>query len=231
MPRRARMYVPGLPYHVVQRGNNREACFFAIDDYQYYLTLLTDLLPKYGVALHAFVLMTNHVHFLMTPYESDSISRLSKVVGSRYAQYINRTYKRSGTLWEGRHKSSAVDTELYLLKCYRYIELNPVAAMMVSRPDEYRWSSFDVNAWGGASAIITPHEEYRKLGACNAERQEAYRQLFRTCLAEEDVQSIRKSAHYCQPLGSDRFRLQIETKSGVKLGQLGRGRPKGLVKK
>lgn len=226
MPRRARMYVPNMPYHVVQRGNNREACFFAIEDYQYYLELLAQLLPKYGAQLHSYVLMTNHIHLLITPLEIDSISRLTQVLGSRYAHYINKTYKRTGTLWEGRHKSSAVDSEKYLLKCYRYIELNPVTANMVVRPEEYRWSSYGVNAWGDDPKIVTFHDEYLRLGSEVSERCRAYRELFRTHLSEEDLHLIRKSNHYCHPLGDNRFVEQIALKSGLPVGRMGRGRPR-----
>ena len=124
MPRRRRMYVAGMPYHVVQRGNNREACFYSVEDYQFYLEVLGELLERYGVQLHAYVLMTNHVHFLMTPLEVDGISNVTKVLGSRYARYMNRSYRRTGTLWEGRH--------------YRHIEMNPVAASMVERQSRKR---------------------------------------------------------------------------------------------
>lgn len=137
MPRRPRMYLPGLPYHLVQRGNNRKACFFDSADREHYLDLLSQTSQLYGVAIHAYVLMTNRIHLLLTPEQSESISRLTRVVGSRYAQYVNKKYSRTGTLWEGRHKSSPVDTQTYLLKCYRYIELNPVRARMVDKPDEY----------------------------------------------------------------------------------------------
>ena len=147
MPGRARVYIPGFTYHIVQRGNNREACFFDKEGYMFYLDCLRQAMSRYGVKLHAYCLMTNHVHLLMTPEHSDSISRTMKVVCSRYAQFVNKQYNRSGTLWEGRHKASAVDSEQNLLKCYRYIELNPVTASMVDRPEEYPWSSHHYNAW------------------------------------------------------------------------------------
>ena len=226
MPRRSRMYLSGLPYHIVQRGNNREACFFAPEDYEYYLQLLSEALNRYSVNLHAYVLMTNHVHFLATPSDETGISNVMKVVGSRYAQYINKTYQRTGTMWEGRHKSSVVDTDNYLLKCYRYIELNPVTALMVERPEEYVWSSYNINAYGENSDLIFPHDEYLKLGNSNTERCFYYRELFSLTLSEHDLHEVRKSAHYCQPLGSDRFREQIEVKSGKKLGHMKRGRPR-----
>lgn len=226
MPRRARMYLSDYPFHLVQRGNNRNACFFTVGDYQFYLELLAQLLPKYGVALHAYVLMTNHVHLLLTPHTDDGISRLTRVLGSRYAQYINKKYRRTGTLWEGRHKACLIDTHNYLLKCYRYIELNPVAANMVERPDEYRWSSYGVNALGDRSDIVTPHAEFLHLGKARESRCLMYRSLFGTPLNASDRRAIRQATHYCQPLGSVRFRASIEARLGCSLGRMGRGRPR-----
>ena len=235
MPRRARSYLPGLPYHVVQRGNNREACFIEAENYQFYLELWQQVSSRYGARVHAYCLMTNHIHILATPDKVDSISNTMKVVGSRYAQYINLKYKRTGTLWEGRHRSSLVQTEKYLLICSRYIELNPVRAGMVHRPEEYRWSSYGVNGWGDRS-WLTPHEEYLRLGATTDERTYTYRELFRYQLSEEDLHLMRKAAHYCQPIGDSHFCVQIEEKYGIKTGQMKRGRPRksgleGLVKK
>ena len=185
MPRRARVYIPGLPYHIVQRGNNREACFIEPENTLFYLELWQELSQRYGVMVHAYCLMTNHIHFLVTPEAEESISTTMKVVGSRYAQYINLKYKRTGTLWEGRHRSSMVQTEKYLLTCYRYIELNPVRAEMVKRPEEYKWSSYGVNAWGDKSWLM-PHEEYLALGKIVEERCYAYRDLFKVQLSEEN---------------------------------------------
>jgi putative transposase len=224
MPRRARMYLQGLPYHVVQRGNNREACFVEPENYQFYIELWQALSARYGVVVHAYCLMTNHVHFLATPGNDTAVSGTMKVVGSRYAQYINKRYRRTGSLWEGRHRASLVQSERYLLTCMRYIELNPVRAEMVSRPEEYRWSSYGVNAWGGLS-WLTPHPGYCRLGQSPVERGLAYRELFKTQLRQEDLNFIRKATHYCQPVGEDRFRKQIEQQYGIKLGQMDRGRP------
>jgi len=225
MPRRARMYIAGIPYHVVQRGNNREACFLELEDYRFYLGLWQELSLRYGVSVHACCLMTNHVHFLATPEHPTSISTTMKVVGSRYAQYINHSYRRTGTLWEGRHRASMVQSERYLLTCHRYIELNPVRAGMVTRPDEYKWSSYCANAWGD-SGWLTSHREYMRLGKNTDERCQAYRDLFTGCVCDQDLHLIRKAAHYCQPVGDDRFRLQIEEKYGLRLGYMKRGRPK-----
>ena len=225
MPRRARMYLAGLPYHVVQRGNNREACFIEPENYLFYLELWKKLSTRYGVSVHAYVLMTNHVHFLATPDNETAISNTMKVAGSRYAQYINKKYRRTGTLWEGRHRASLVQSERYLLTCMRYIELNPVRAQMVARPEEYRWSSYGVNAWSDHS-WLRPHEDYLRLGSSSAARGHAYRELFKTGLSEEDLHLLRKAAHCCQPVGNNRFREPIERKYGLQLGQMERGRPR-----
>ena len=131
MPRKRRPYLPGVPCHIISHGNNREACFYSEDDYLFYLECLADACKRYQVALHAYVLMTNHDHLLMTPATGSGLSQVMQSVGRRYVQYVNINYKRSGTLWEGRHKASLVDAEYYLLACYRYIELNPVRASMV----------------------------------------------------------------------------------------------------
>lgn len=233
MPRRPRNYIPGFPYHIVQRGNNREACFIEPENYERYLKLWREVSRRYGVAVHAYCLMTNHIHFLATPARAASLSNTLKVVGSRYAQYINKQYRRTGTLWEGRHRASLVQSERYLLACMRYIELNPVRARMIARPEEYRWSSYGANAWGDAS-WLEPHDEYTRLGATAEKRCYAYRELFTSHLSDNDLHLIRKAAHYCQPVGDDRFRRKIEEQYGIKLGHMRRGRPPsqpdGLVK-
>ena len=138
MPRRARLAVPGIPWHIIQRGNNREATFFSEQDYQFYLNCFLDATKRYKVNVHAYVLMTNHVHILATPEHKESISLTMQSVGRRYVQYVNKEYVRTGTLWESRHKASLVDAEHYLFTCSRYIEMNPVAANMVQHPAEYK---------------------------------------------------------------------------------------------
>jgi len=147
------------------------------------------------------------------------------VVGSRYGYYFNRIYRRSGTVWEGRHKSSLVQSERYLLTCMRYIELNPVVANMVAKPDQYKWSSYLVNAWGRESGLVF-HSEYLRLGATDGSRCHAYRELFRYQLSEHDIHLIENASEYCHPVGDDRFRQQIEDRYGIYLGQAVRGRPR-----
>lgn len=232
MPRRARTYLPGYPYHIVQRGNNREACFVSVDDYQFYLGLWVECASRYGVSIHAWCLMTNHIHFLVTPDLSDSISFAMKVIGSRYAQYFNKTYGRTGTLWEGRHKSSLVQSDRYLLTCMRYIELNPVASDMVDKPEKYRWSSYMSNAWG-KPGIVVPHAEYMKLGSGADPRRHAYRELFRYSITSEDIHTIESAAVYNRPVGDNRFCAQISARYGIEFPRPARGRPikEGLINK
>ncbi len=226
MPRKPRMYLPGIPAHIVQRGNNRDACFFSDDDYRYYLEALGQGCRRHAVQLHAYCLMTNHVHLLMTQtHEDRGISQVMQHLGRLYVAYINKTYRRSGTLWEGRHKASLIDAEAYLLTCYRYIEMNPVAAQMVPTPDQYPWSSYRHHAWGEGSREITDHALYRALDPRPAERQRVYRDLFKFQIPEIDLHEIRHSLAYNYPLGNDRFREQIERALGHKVGYRKRGRP------
>ena len=226
MPRKPRMYLPGVPCHVIQRGNNREATFFAQHDYQFYLECLHDATQRYEVKVHAYVLMTNHVHILMTPARSESISLTMQSIGRRYVQYINKRYRRTGTLWEGRHKASVVDAENYLLACSRYIELNPVSANMVRRPAKYPWTSYRCNAHGESCALISPHETYCRLGTDSISRQQAYAALFVQPLDQIDVDTIRTAAHFSMPTGDNRFKHQIEQALNRKVGYAHRGRPR-----
>ncbi|MEM7540097.1 MAG: transposase [Pseudomonadota bacterium] len=225
MPRKRRCYVPGVPAHIVQRGNDRQAVFFDDSDYATYLSFLRESAERYGCAVHAFVLMTNHVHLLMTPHDESSISRVLQHLGSKYVTYVNHTYKRSGTLWEGRHKGSVVDSERYALVCSRYIELNPVRAGMVLEAGLYRWSSFRRNARGETHEWLVDSQGYRNLGTTAIERQKIYGRLFEGLVKERDVDSIRTHLESGTPLGSDRFRREIESMIGRKLGYARRGRP------
>jgi putative transposase len=142
MARLPRYTLPGQPQHVILRGNNRSIIFAADEDYRFFLDCLGDAATRHGCVIHAYVLMTNHVHLLITPEHEGSIGKALQSVGRRYVQYFNYTYQRTGTLWEGRYKATLIDSESYLLTCYRYIELNPVRADMVPHPRDYLWSSY-----------------------------------------------------------------------------------------
>lgn len=228
MPRRARLRLAGLPLHIVQRGNNRTACFYADEDYALYLHHLGEMAREFRCAVHAYVLMTNHVHLLLTPALPDGPSRLMKHLGQRYVQYVNRSYRRSGTLWEGRFRSSLVQENVYFLRCHRYIELNPVRASMVSHPADYRWSSFPANAGLAASRLLSAHGEYLALGRNDGERGIAYRALFRSELDPAQLDEIRSAVNGGFVIGNDRFKAQIAEmlKRRVVRGAPGRPRKK-----
>jgi putative transposase len=225
MPRKPRFYLPGIPAHIVQRGNCRQATFFGDADYAAYLNWLDEGAKQHGCAIHAYVLMTNHVHLLITPQDTESISRLIQYVGRHYVTYVNHTHGKSGTLWEGRHKGCVISDDGYLLACMRYIELNPVRAGMVEHPDGYRWSSYRSNAAGGEQGWVSPHPLYRALGRDQEERGFAYRELFRSALDPDQVHTIRATVQTGTPLGNDRFKQQIEQTLQRKVGQARRGRP------
>ena len=228
MPRRARLRIADAPLHIIQRGNNRNACFFSDHDYNCYLHHLGELAARYACSIHAYVLMTNHVHLLLTPRRPDGASLLMKHLGQRYVQYVNRVYKRSGTLWEGRFRSSIVQAETYLLRCQRYIELNPVRAGMVDSPGVYGWSSFGANALGDSSMLVTPHAIFLALGSGESNRRTAYLELFRSEMESCELDEIRASANAGYALGSERFRKEIAIALGRRAGP---GRPGRPIKK
>ncbi|MFT4585295.1 MAG: putative transposase [Gammaproteobacteria bacterium] len=224
MPRRKRIYLPGFPYHLVQRGNNRQRCFSERVDFENYLDLWREKSHRYGVQVHAYCLMPNHIHFIVSTEQADAISNTMKVVGSRYAFHFNKRYQRSGTVWEGRHRSSLIDSERYLLTCLRYVELNPVRAGMTAFPDTYEWSSYALNA-APRRSWLTPHPVYLALGSDPEERASAYRGLFDILIAEDEIDLIRQAAHYSVPISDDRYRREIELKFSLPTNYSKRGRP------
>ena len=226
MARKPRFNLPGVPQHVVQRGNNRESCFFADADYRRYLGDLHDAALENQAAIHAYVLMTNHVHILVTPGHPYSITHMMQDLGRKYVRYINRSYQRTGTLWEGRYKASLVDSEAYLLSCMRYIEMNPVRAGMVGSPGEYRWSSYAKNALGSHDKLIEPHPVYKSLGAAVSGREDAYRELFRHHLDDSEVHEIRDALSQELVLVRDDFKDKIEQMSKRQTRPGKQGRPR-----
>lgn len=225
MARLPRYFVEGQPQHLIQRGNNREPIFTRGDDYTFYLACLQDAAEQHGCAIHAYALMTNHVHLLASPETEQSLPKTLQSVGRRYVQYFNYTYDRTGTLWEGRYKATLIDSERYLLTCMRYIELNPVRAGMVNHPGDYPWSSYQYNARGDETSLVTPHSLYRRLDRNIDTRRSAYRQLFRAQLAKADIEVIREATNKAWVLGNDRFRKKIEALTGRRASQKARGRP------
>ncbi len=226
MPRRARLTLAAVPMHVIQRGNNRQACFFADDDYRLYLNWLKEYAAKTGCRIHAFVLMTNHVHLLVSAEVDDGVGALMKALGQRYVQYVNRTYRRSGTLWEGRFRSCLTQEECYFLACQRYIELNPVRARIVEHPSDYPWSSYRVNAEGESNSLIQPHPLYLALATDPSTRQAAYRDLFRDQLDPELINALRSATNGNFALGDSRFTDQISRAIGRRATPGTSGRPR-----
>lgn len=226
MARQKRFCPAGIAQHVIQRGNNRQICFGSEEDFAVYINWLKEYAQKFEVHVHAWVLMTNHVHLLLTPQVNNGVSMLMQSVGRRYVQYFNRRYKRSGTLWEGRFKSCVVQAQNYLLQCYRYIELNPVRANMVVDPGEYAWSSYRVNALEGQSELCTPHPEYLALGKEEQARKQAYRGLFDAHIDRQAAREIRKAVNLGMALGSERFKDELEALHALRLRPGRPGRPR-----
>ncbi len=223
MARLPRFIIPGVPQHVILRGNNRAIIFAAPDDYPFFLDKLKSACEKHGCALHAYVLMTNHIHLLLSPRDGAALSKTMQMVGRYYVQYFNFRYHRSGTLFEGRYRATPVDSEPYLLTCMRYIEMNPVRANMVENPAAYPWSSYHHNAVGEPSDLLIPHEEYLRLGKTKTARRAAYRHLFDEALSEAGLAAIREATNKGWPLGRDHFKQMIQDHLGRRAEPAARG--------
>lgn len=226
MPRRPRVVLPHIPLHLIQRGNNRQICFVSDEDFRFYLDWLKEFAGNTGCRIHAYVLMTNHVHLLVSADRGESPGELMKALGQRYVQHFNRTYRRSGSLWEGRYRSCLVQAQDYLLACHRYIELNPVRAGMVKHPADYPWSSYRANAQGQADALLTPHEVYLAVGATESSRQAAYRELFRSELEPGLLEQIRQASNGNFALGNTRFAEEAASALGRRVTPGKPGRPR-----
>lgn len=229
MPRKPRFYLPCVPVHFVHRGHSRSPVFLEDEDYTCYLHWLKEASEKYNLPVHAFVLMTNHVHILATPQSGSDASLFMQYLGRRYVPFFNRKYGQSGSIWEGRYKASVVQEERYFFSVMRYIELNPVRANMVDSPSHYRWSSFCHNAGLRSIQMLTPHAIYNLLGRDKEERAGAYKGLFNTKLDAASIKRINDAWLTGTPLGNDRFKAMVEEKLRRKVGQDRRGRPKSLA--
>lgn len=226
MPRQPRPIIPEVPIHITQRGNNRLQCFFADADFLVYLDLLRIAAQRAGCDVHAYVLMTNHIHLLVTSKHQYGPASMMKALGERYVQYVNRRYARTGTLWEGRYRSCLVQRERYLMVCQRYIELNPVRAQMVAHPADYPWSSYRRNAHGEGSALITPHYLYSNLGADPYSRECAYRALFSDSITIRTINKLRRATNANLALGNKKFTEEMALLLGRPLSAQQGGRPK-----
>jgi putative transposase len=226
MARQPRIDVAGIPQHVIQRGVNRSVCF--LDDYDRndYLFSLHQAAEQRDCRIHAYVLMTNHVHLLVTGDAQGCVSAMMQSLGRRYVRKFNKRHDRTGTLWEGRFKSCLVDSERYVLTCYRYIELNPVRAGIVEKPGEYPWSSVHANAFGKVDSLVAPHPVFLMLGPDRTSRMASYRDLLAQALDKNEITSIRNHVNQGKALGSREFRLKVESLTGLSATLVRLGRPR-----
>ncbi|HSG11763.1 MAG TPA: transposase [Gammaproteobacteria bacterium] len=226
MARKPRFTRPGDTQHIIQRGIDRQACFYSTGDCQLYLHLLHEAAQRYGCHVHAYVLMTNHVHLLVTPQQPCGISFMMQRLAQRYVRAINRIYQRTGTLWEGRYKACLVDTDRYLLTCMRYIELNPIRARMVAHPSDYAWSSYRYNGQGASDPVVEPHPLYIQLGREQRSRRQAYRELYTAHIEPGQLHEIRHTVNQELVLGSGVFKQQVEAMRGRQTREKPKGRPR-----
>lgn len=226
MARSPRITIPAYPHHLIQRGNNRAATFFADADYRFFLDCLRQAKIKCRCRIYAYVLMTNHFHVLVEPAEVGDLGRFMQSVGRRYVRYVNSTYGRSGTLWEGRFKSAAVSRDQYLIACSRYIELNPVRAGLVTHPKDYRWSSYQHRALGMSDRLLDEDPWYSGLGAAKGERQEKYQEWMDSQISQGEWEEIRQATQRGRLIGHETFQKQVEAMTRRRLIGETRGRPK-----
>lgn len=210
MARLPRFVLPGYPQHVIQRGNNRQQILFEEDDYWFLWEKIGNAADKFQCDIHAYVLMPNHFHLLMTPREEDGIGKLMQYVGRYYVQYFNGRYDRTGTLWEGRYRATLLDPSSYLLPVSRYVELNPVRAGLVDDPADYGWSSHGANALGTDDPLVTPHPVYKRGGRSAKARREAYAKGFATPIEPALLTEIRDATNKAWVLGDAAFCREIE---------------------
>jgi putative transposase len=225
MARQPRFVLPGQPHHVVQRGNDRQAIFLDSADQQRYLDYLLMLAREKGVAIHAYVLMTNHVHLLVTPTTADALSEMMKGLAGSYARWFNTKHGRTGTLWEGRFRSSLIQQDAHFMACMRYIELNPVRSGLATSPQQYPWSSYRHHAGLEVSPTVSDHSLYWALGNTPFDREAAYREFVAQGIASAEYQEISSAWKSALPYGSSDFKVRLAQESGCRVEPGRRGRP------
>lgn len=226
MARQLRHFVPNQPLMVLLRGNNRSTVFVDDVDYRSFIAWLIDIAGVHRCEIHAYVLMPDHLHLLLTPWYETSLPKLLQSVGRRYVRYFNDRYRRTGTLWEGRYRAALVDSQSYLLDCIRYVEENPVRAGLVATAGEYTWSSARAHRFGDLDHVLTDHVLFQALGASREERMQAFAHYCSRELDEQRLQQIRHAVHSGWPLGSDRFKDELEHFFNCRARPLPRGRPR-----
>ena len=226
MARLPRLTLPGYPHHVIQRGNNRQPIFESSGDRQFLLDLLAENAQKFNVAIHAYVLMSNHFHLLATPQTSDGLPQMMQAVGRRYVRLFNDSRGRSGTLWEGRYKSTLIQSDRYLLACMVYIDLNPVRAGIVVSPEEFAWSSYGHYAGLRVDPLITPHGLIWQLGNTPFAREAAYVELVRNGISDQDKADLTQFALRGWALGEGDFVTELQVKTARRVIKSAAGRPR-----
>lgn len=224
MPAQPRFDIAHTPKHIIQRGVDRCACFRHKGDYRQYLDELEQASKRHGCAIHAYVLMTNHVHLLVTAAEDGATSRMMQQLGTRYVRYFNARHERTGTLWEGRFRSCLIDSERYFLTCQRYIELNPVRAGLAGSPGQHPWSSYHCNAEGRVDRLVTPHPAYTDLAKDPLVRQRAYAALVAAGISDDDRDQLRRYTQQGRAWGSAAFQARVGKVLGHHAGLRRRGR-------
>jgi len=224
MARLPRLTLPGYPHHIIQRGNNRQPIFASTADYEHLLGLIEEFAKKFGVAVHSYVLMSNHIHLLATPQTADGIPQMMQALGRSYVRYFNSRQARTGTLWEGRYKSTLIQAERYLLACMVYIDLNPVRAGLVGDPADYPWSSYLHYVGRRSDRLVTPHPLYWEMGNTPFARDAAYAELVRSGIGSEKQRALTESTLQGWALGEAHYgaELQRRTERRVRKGRAGR---------
>lgn len=226
MPRKARVLVPNCPHHIVQRGHNRNAVFIQDQDYQFYLENLKEFKNEFGIKVYAWCLMTNHVHLILEPgIDTEKVSQLMKRLAGRQSAYVNKLEKRTGSLWEGRYKSSPIQKDEYMLPCVRYIEMNPVRASIVAAPRDYKWSSYHERLGLKAQDLLDCDQVYLGLAKDDHERHERYKKYLFDGTSKKELEILRESIKRNQLTGDTRFIDEIENRIGIRVEKRGRGRP------
>ena len=225
MARLPRLIIPHQPHHVIQRGNDRQLIFRDADDHVAFLNWLREAAKSFKVAIHAYVLMPNHLHLLVSPSDASGLGRMMQWIGRHYVPYFNHKYQRMGTLWQGRYKATVIDSEQYFMMCSRYIELNPVRAGIASDPADYPWSSYRHHVGIKPDAWITDHALYWALGNTPFDREAAYRALVDLGLSEQEIATLSQATLKGWALGSEKFKARLERQANRRVSPAKRGRP------
>ncbi len=225
MARLPRLVIPNQPHHVIQRGNDRQLIFRDTSDYCAFLAWLREAAKQFKVAIHAYALMSNHLHLLVSPSDQQGLGRMMQWVGRHYVPYFNRKYARVGTLWQGRYRATVIDSERYFMTCSRYIELNPVSAGITHNPADYPWSSYNHHVGIKSDPLITDHSLYWALGNTPFQREAAYKELVEQALTPEEIEMLNKTTWKGGVLGSEQFQMALERQANRRVRAAKRGRP------